>query len=321
MRGYISHVSAALEWEIPCIEAVLGDKTIETVLTHITVSSCNERYRVKNKKIRLSTIPLPSGAVTVRNGKKVASPELLFLEMARDLSIHQLILLGLQLCSHSPGNPSEAITSTQKLNRFLAKTSGHHGRRKALQAMRYVADGSGSIMESLAYMMLVLPHTLGGYGLGGVVFNHEVKLKDEARIRLGQKRCFVDLYYKQAKVGVEYESFKFHSSPSEQGKDSVRSAILEKQGIEIMHLSTIQLYDPDAFRDFAINLSRHLNKRIYIRAKKFGKMHALLRTLLPKSIEKEDWIDIQDFDADTAGFDVDTAGFDTNTAEFDGQYL
>ena len=50
-------------------------------------------------------------------------------------------------------------------------------------------------------------------------------------------------------------------------------------------------------------------------------MHALLRTLLPKSIEKEDWIDIQDFDADTAGFDVDTAGFDTNTADFDGQYL
>ena len=101
-------------------------------------------------------------------------------------------------------------------------------------------------------------------------FNYEISLRDEAE-RLGQKRCFVDLYYKQAKVGVEYESFKFHSSPSEQGKDSVRSAILEKQGIEMMHLSTIQLYDPDAFRDFAINLSRHLNKRIYIRAKKFAR--------------------------------------------------
>lgn len=286
MKGYISHISAALEWNIPCIDAVLGNKIAEANVTHITVSSYNERHRVKNKIIHSSKIPLPSGAITVRNGKTLASPELLFLELARELSIHQLILLGLQLCSYSPGNPSEAVTTSRKLNRFLVKAVGHHGRRKALLAMRYVADGSGSIMESLAYMMLVLPHTLGGYGLGGAAFNYEISLRDGARRRLGQNRCFVDLYYKQAKVGVEYESFRHHNSPSEQGRDSIRSAILENQGVKMMHLSTIQLYDTDAFRDFAANLSRHLNKRIYIRAKKFDEMHALLRTLLPNSAEQ-----------------------------------
>jgi very-short-patch-repair endonuclease len=136
-------------------------------------------------------------------------------------------------------------------------------------------------MESLAFMILTLPHALGGYGLGGAVFNHEIKLRDEAGKRLGQKRCFADLYYKPAKLAVEYESFAFHNSPSEQGKDMMRSAILERQGVEVMHLSTIQLYDKDACKDFVFNLASRLGRRIQIRTKKFDEMHALLRALLP----------------------------------------
>ncbi len=61
----------------------------------------------------------------------------------------------------------------------------------------------------------------------------------------------------------------------------MRSAILDRQGVEVMHLSTIQLYDKDACMDFASNLSSRLGKRIQIRAKKFDEMHTLLRTLLP----------------------------------------
>jgi len=147
--------------------------------------------------------------------------------------------------------------------------------------MKYVKNGSASIMESLTYMILELPNALGGYGLKGAVFNHEIKLKDEARINLGQDRCFVDLYYKQAKVGVEYESFTFHSSPAEQGKNAIRSAALQRIGISMMHLNTIQLYDRNACKDFANNLAKRLGRRIQIRTKKFDEMHTLLRELLP----------------------------------------
>jgi hypothetical protein len=136
-------------------------------------------------------------------------------------------------------------------------------------------------MESIAFMILTLPHALGGYGLDDAVFNHEIKLRYEAGKRLGQKRCFTDLYYKLAKLAVEYESFAFHNSPSEQGKDVMRSAILDRQGVEVMHLSTIQLYDKDACMDFAFNLASRLGKRIQIRAKRFNDMHTLLRELLP----------------------------------------
>lgn len=169
----------------------------------------------------------------------------------------------------------------RKLKTFIMKTSGHRGHLKALRAVKYIEDGSASIMESMTYMILTLPHALGGYALDGAVFNHEIKLKDEASKRLGQKRCFTDLYYKPAKLAVEYESFAFHNSPLEQGKDAMRSATLERQGVEVMHLSTIQLYDKDACMDFAFNLASRLGKRIQIRARKFNEMHVLLRALLP----------------------------------------
>ncbi len=217
----------------------------------------------------------------MRKGQKVSSPELLFLELAPRLSIHRLILLGLQMCSHPPGSPYLAVTTKQKLASFLAKTSWHRGYRKAVRAVKYVKNGSASIMESLSYMILVLPHALGGYGLNGAVFNQEIILQGEAVNQLSQMRCFADLYYKDEKVAVEYDSFAYHNSPTEQGKDSKRSALLESQGIEVLQLNTIQLYDPDACRTFAFNLARRIKKRINIRTKKFDEMHAQLRTLLP----------------------------------------
>lgn len=281
MEKYLSHFSAAVFWNIPYIETVLGSKIVETNTVNLTVSKRSARTLQTGKMIHLCELALPAHAVISSNGKMIASPELLFLQLACKLDIHRLILLGLQLCSHSPGKPSEAITTKLKLKAFLAKTSGHRGHAKALRAVKYIEDGSASVMESMAYMILTLPHTLGGYGLDGAVFNHEIKLKDEASRRLGQKRCFTDLYYQSVKLAVEYESFTFHRSPLEQGKDGIRSAILTRQGIEVMHLSTIQLYDKDACEDFAFNVASRLGKRIQIRSKKFDEMYTLLRTLLP----------------------------------------
>ncbi len=281
MKGYISNFAAARMWNIPFVETVIGYEISGIDAADITVTKYNARSRINGKKVHSTEFALPSGAVTNKEGRMVASPELLFLELASKLSLHRLILLGLQLCSHPPGLPSAAITTKKNLDIFIAKTAGYHGRKKALRAMKYVRDGSASIMESLAYMILGLPHVLGGYGLNGAVFNHEIRLLDEAKIRLGQNRCFVDLYYKQAKLGVEYESFTYHSSPMGHGKDAIRSAVLLRRGVYMMHLNTIQLYDRYACRDFAYNLATRLGRRIQIRTKKFDEMHTFLRELLP----------------------------------------
>ncbi|HML37041.1 MAG TPA: hypothetical protein PKA19_06445 [Bacillota bacterium] len=280
MNNYLSHYSAAEKWDIPHIETVLGREFSKEDRIHVTFSEHGARVRNKGKIVHSCQIELPDGAVIKRNGNWVASPELLFLELASDLSLHRLILLGLQLCSHPPVSPSKAITTKRKLEDFLGKTPGYSGRCKALRALHYVEDGSASIMESLAYMILTLPHALGGYGLGGAVFNQEIALKEEGHMRLAKMSCFTDLYYAQAKLAVEYDSFKYHGSPLKQGEDSIRASILERQGIEVMHLSTIQLYDQNACDDFARNLAARLGKRMQIRAKKFDEERALLRSLL-----------------------------------------
>ncbi len=269
-------------WNIPYINAVFGSEFENRGSCDITVSEQCARFRTNGKKVHSCELVLPNGAVVSRNGKMVASPELLFLELASKLSIHRLILLGLQLCSHKQGIPSEALTTKQKLGTFLVKTPGHLGHRKAERAVKYIENGSASIMESIAFMILTLPHSLGGYGLSGAVFNYEIKLKSEARRCLGQDRCFIDIYYKKEKLAVEYDSFAFHNSPAEQGKDMVRSAVLERNGVNMMHLGTIQLYNREACRYFAYNLASRIGKRIRIRTRKFDEAHSLLRNMLPE---------------------------------------
>jgi hypothetical protein len=281
MNGYLSNYSAAKLWNIPYYEVVFGSENDEVNMIEYTVSKNSSRYIKKKCKISISELDLPTNAVVQKNGMMVASPELVFLQLAGRLDIQRLILLGLQLCSYPPGKPSMAITSKQKLEKFLAKTSGHHGHRKAVQGVNYIENGSASIMESIAYMILNLPNFLGGFGLAGATLNHEIMLKEEVAKGFGQKRCFADLYYKSVKLAVEYESFAFHNSPTEQGKDMVRAAILERQGIEVLRLSTIQLYDEEACWIFASNLASRIGKRIRIRSKKFHQMHASLRSLLP----------------------------------------
>ncbi|MDR1605203.1 MAG: hypothetical protein LBS10_10545 [Gracilibacteraceae bacterium] len=82
---------------------------------------------------------------------------------------------------------------------------------KAVRAAKYVENGSRSIMESLLYMVLALPKSLGGYGLSGVEFNHEVVAKDRAKTLpeqarasdlwlLPENRFFIDLYYRREDV-------------------------------------------------------------------------------------------------------------------------
>lgn len=113
MNGYFSYVSAAIHWNIPCLDVVIGREITECDVEEITVPDHSARFRRKGVKVHGCQLPLPANAVVSRNSIKVSSPELLFLEFARRLDMHRLILLGLQLCSYKPGQPSQALTTKQ----------------------------------------------------------------------------------------------------------------------------------------------------------------------------------------------------------------
>jgi len=285
MEKYLSHYSAAYHWAIPYLDNVLDSKYVNRYhvdqIVDITVNDRNKEYKKKKHNIHVCKLPLPQSTIIKHGNVFVASPELVFLELANQMDMNRLILLGLQMCSHPPGEPSKALTTKRKLTIFLEKTQRHFGHRKAVRALRYVQNGSASIMESIAFMILTLPNSYGGFALCGAVFNHEINLETKDKRYRRQKKCFVDLFYKNARLAVEYDSFTHHSRPSEQSRDLLRATSLENLGIEVVRFSTVQLYDKDACKEFAQNLATHLGKKIIIRTKKFYSAHKSLRDLLP----------------------------------------
>jgi len=282
MKYFTSHYTAAHAWSIKNLDVIFAGYEDDAQQNHITYVCKSERRFTTGQVTHLCTRLLPAGAVVSRDEKFIASAELVFLQLANQLDIHRTILLGLQLCAYPPGQSDKALTTKQKLINFSLKMKGHRGTRRALQALRYVKNGSASIMESLAYMKLALPNFLGGYGLSDLQLNYEIHLKNEKRRYPSQQRYFVDIYYKDAKLAVEYDSHKHHQSPLEQGRDAMRAAILEKQGISVVSFKTIQLYNEDAFQDFAENLAKRLGKRIRIKSVSFHPMSQRLQELLPR---------------------------------------
>lgn len=285
MSMYLSYHSAASCWGIPQMESVLGAELFNNSrnqqVQEITVTHRNVDYRQKNRITHVCQLPLPRDAVVKIGADLVASPELVFLQFAGRLDIHRLILLGLQMCSHAPANHWEAVTTKRKLANFLDKTKGYRGHEKAMRALQYVQNGSGSILESVVYMIMTLPYSYGGFGLGGAEFNYEILLNLKSRRILKQNRCFADLYYKESRLAVEYDSFKHHSTPAAQSKDLTRITALQSQGIEVMRLGTMQLYDYHTCEEFAYNLSKRLGKRIKAKySRGFREAQRELRKLL-----------------------------------------
>lgn len=285
IEEYVSHFFAAKLWNIPYIDYFLKSDYISqcqcNLMKDITVTNPNQAYRRKNHNVHLCKLLLPRGAVVKYQNMLIASPELVFLELANELNIHQLILLGLQMCSHPPGKPSKAITTKRKLKEFLKKTSRHYGSAKAKRAVKYIENGSNSIMESIVFMILTLPYQLGGFGLSGVRFNYEIVLDSTAKKSLGQKRCYVDLFYPDANLAVEYDSSEHHDDSDKYDQDMFRSNTIKSQGVDVFHLTKSQLYQKKACELFAHNISMRLGKRLRYKTKGFYKSNIYLRKLLP----------------------------------------
>lgn len=189
----------------------------------------------------------------------ICTPPYLFLRYAHELSILKLIYLGLQLCSCPAGRIPQC--TVRKIKRCAVSLNGHKGRRKALQAVQFIQNNSYSPMESKLYMHLYLPNYLGGCGFPKASFNHPV--------RVDSSQYYLDLYFPEARLGVEYDSFEYHSNARSFSQDSLRDAKLLTAGYRLIHVKPSQLSRLDAFEDLVINISRLVNKYVYISTPKF----------------------------------------------------
>jgi len=259
-----------------------------TLPLHVLVGSDNARKSCKSLHCHISSGRFPDGSfIQMASGLIVCSPELCFLQMAGELHFIDLVEFGYEICGryrigkeNAPGQGFRddlPLTSVAKLCSYITKATGLKGRTNALKALRFIADGSASPMETVLTMLLTLPYRIGGYGFPLPMLNHRIEVTTNAR---KSKKYYCDLYWPSGQVDVEYDSDAFHTGPDRIAKDAIRRTALMSAGIAVVTISRKQLYDVRELREVAELLSQLLGKRLRYPKKEFAVRHAQLRRQL-----------------------------------------
>ena len=225
MKSYISHESALKLWDFPLAQQYyqLGNNPGE--IEHVTVTEKRFRFFSDRYKIHVCSTPLPKSSFACANGLDLVSPPLMFVQMANELDIIELILLGNLLCSLPNGPFSKAVTTRQKLINYAKSAEGLFGRKKALRALKYVSNDACSIMEIFLAMFLSLPRSLGGLGLKGGVFNYPLLMDGESFAAIKKNQCFIDYCFPKEKIGYEYQG-EIHNSSVDQDSSRIMALTL-----------------------------------------------------------------------------------------------
>lgn len=213
----------------------------------------------------------------------VASPELVFMQLASLLSPLDAIAVGYALCSSYLLDPigkggvrerrgeDSPLATRASIADYLARAKGAKGSAKASRALRFVLEGSRSPMESGLAMAFGLPARYGGFALGELALNEEMSIYDgldiwgnprykprapdiriEARAKGGSVRT----------VLFDYDADSTHAGRKEARRDAARRNEFQTLG-EAPHFSMTsdQANDYRALAKTADQIRRALGRR------------------------------------------------------------
>jgi len=247
-------------------------------------------------RCHISSGRLPYGSfIQVEPGLSVSSPELCFVQMASELPLVELMMLGYEFCGNyrldKVSSPEEGfrkdrpLTSAATLDAFVAKATGLKGCKNARKALRFITDASASPMETALTLLLCLPYRLGGYGFPMPRLNWRIEVNIPTRNipgTSGRTKFYGDLYWPAEQVDVEYDSDAHHSKSEQTEYDTRRRNALQSAGVVVFSVTRKQIMDTRKTRELAEELSRSLEKRLRCPAPEFTLRHFKLRQqLLP----------------------------------------
>lgn len=235
---------------------------------HVVVAQANDRVRTGDPVCHVWNAGFSAGSfVKLRDGLYVSSPERSFVEMAKELSLVELVRYGYVLCSKYAYDDSDKgfrkrapLTNARALRRFVEKSHGRTGSNKAARAVRFIADSSASPMETNLVMALCLSRMIGGYGLGLPELNPRVEVRTKGLVQRDHFEC--DLYWRKQHVAVEYDSGEHHSGVEAETKDSARRSALLSQGVTVVSMTPDQFFDARKFDEAARAVAKLLGKRL-----------------------------------------------------------
>jgi len=268
---------------------------------NLLVRSQDAKCRSKSVKPRVYSGQIPDRSfIKVNERILISSPVFCFFQMASDLSLVELIELGLEFCgSYSlptsyeldQGNVDDKnlyghpqLTGKKELIAYTNRMRGINGQKKASRALRYIANGSASPMETILVMLLTLPHILGGYGLPTPILNRKIELGKAASKRSGRAFYVCDLFWNEANFAIEYDSNLYHTGTDRIVRDSKKRLELDALDIDVMTVTSNQIRDIKSFEIIAKLAAKKLGKRLqYNDKEQFLKAQKELRSKLLKT--------------------------------------
>ncbi|SFX41509.1 hypothetical protein [Olsenella sp. kh2p3] len=184
---------------------------------HVAVPTDANRIRARFFSSTIYSAGLPDDAfLDIGHGIQIASPELLFVELATVMIPQVLVLLGYELTgkySRDAGAPRlgpitygvSPLTTVEKIENFIARCHGIPGLCAARECIKYVSDNSWSPTESLIAAMAALPIENLGYGLGRLTLNERSDAGGGHAICHEKGSRVPDMLVPKTPVGINYE--------------------------------------------------------------------------------------------------------------------
>lgn len=174
----------------------------------------------------------------------------------------------------------ENLATVDRIAKFCARNSSLRGARKVSRALAYVADASASARETKLALIVGLPKTNGGYGMGIPRMNYEVEASAAAKLLTGKSSFRCDLCWPEVKLDVEYQSRESHSGEESRIGDSRRTNALVAMGWSVICVTNNELDSVYATDAIASSIGHMLGKRCRIRVADYRRKQLDLRRRL-----------------------------------------
>ena len=239
---------------------------------------------------------LPLGSFVYGNPYvSISSPEFLFVQMGRELSLVELVELGMELCGtyrlacehYSTRYKMPVLTTPAKLRAYIDRAPGLRGVKRARAALDFVLPGSASPMETVVYLLLCLPRRFGGYAFPRPILNKRLDFDAGGKRFTLRKSSRPDLCWEKAKLDLEYHG-STHEEVDSRAEDSMRRKALEQMGYTVYELTYPEVNNFELFQANVRRLAKMMGIRLRSSNERgFATREEQLRRLLLGSREEK----------------------------------
>lgn len=215
----------------------------------------------------------------------VCSPELCFVQVAKQFPFHQAVKAGCALCGSFAISPKadfglvarQPLATKAALEKYLAENGGISGAKAARKALRYVVEGCASPAEIYLAMVLTLLYAKGGFALPGFRSNCSVELGKRAAKAAARSKVIPDLLNVEHRIAIEYDADITHASGQRRMHDATKRMVLESMGFKVVTVTTRQLASSERMRDVAREVRKHMGLPFRVKSAEFDRNHRLLQ--------------------------------------------